>query len=426
MTSNTNPPDLATGYPAGDLQDGRMIQGRVGDEDVILARHKDEFFAVGAGCTHYHGPLAEGLIVGDELRCPLHHACFSLRTGLALCAPAFDSIPRWRVERIGDRIFVREKLPSLAQYPESNTTRPPNSPSSVVIVGGGAAGLAAADMLRRKGYDGPVTMISADDAAPYDRPNLSKEFLSGDAPEEWMPLRSPDFYASRGINLALNQRVTSIDVGRKRVHLDGEETQDFDALLLAIGADPVKIDVPGALDSQLHYLRTFADSRALVEKAQSAKHVIVVGASFIGLEVAAALRERNIAVHIVAPGRVPLERVFGQEIGRFIQKLHESHGVTFHMGETVARVDGRHVTLSGGSKLDADFLALGVGVRPALALAEQAGLRVDRGVVVNEYLETSAPGVLAAGDVARWPDPHSGQMIRIEHWVVAERQGQVA
>ena len=423
---NTNEPDLGTGTPASQIPDGGMIQGQVRGEDVVLARRGVEFFAVGAKCPHYGGPLVKGLVVGEELRCPLHHACFDLRTGEALRAPAFDPIPCWRVEVISETVFVREKLTDPISKRAPHIQTPRKIPASVVIVGGGAAGLAAADMLRRKGYDGPVTMISADDSAPYDRPNLSKEFLSGDAPEEWMPLRSPDFYTDQQIDLVLNRRVTSIDIGRKRVHLEGGETQDFDALLLAIGADPVKIDVPGALDSQLHYLRTFADSRALVEKAQSAKHVIVVGASFIGLEVAAALRERNIAVHIVAPGRVPLERVFGQEIGRFIQKLHESHGVTFHMGETVARVDGRHVTLSGGSKLDADFLALGVGVRPALALAEQAGLKVDRGVVVNEYLETSVPGIFAAGDIARWPDPYSGQMIRIEHWVVAERQGQVA
>src|SRR5579862_9299138 len=156
--------DLTKGIPVDDLRNGGMIQGKVGDEDVILARHADEFFAVGAGCTHYHGPLAEGVIVGDELRCPLHHACFSLRTGMALRAPAFDAIPCWRVDRVGSRIFVREKLPAPAQYPEINTKRPPNPPSSIVILGGGAAGLAAAEMLRRKGYDGPLTIFSADDS----------------------------------------------------------------------------------------------------------------------------------------------------------------------------------------------------------------------------------------------------------------------
>jgi NADPH-dependent 2,4-dienoyl-CoA reductase/sulfur reductase-like enzyme/nitrite reductase/ring-hydroxylating ferredoxin subunit len=423
---NPEKSDLAAGIPAKPIPDGGMIQGRVHEEDVILTRRGEEFFAVGAKCTHYGGPLIKGLVAGDELRCPLHHACFNLRTGEALRAPALDPIPCWRVEVINGTVFVREKLtePISKQAPATQTSQ--KTPASVVIVGGGAAGLAAADMLRRKGYDGTVTMISADDSAPYDRPNLSKEFLSGDAPEEWMPLRQPDFYTSRQIQLVLNRRAVSIDIGRKQVRLEGGETRDCDALLLATGADPVKISVPGASDSQLHYLRSFADSRALVEKAQSAKQVVIVGASFIGLEVAASLRERNIAVHIVAPGRVPLEHVFGHEIGSFIRCLHESHGVTFHMGETVARVDGRQVTLSGGSKLDADFLALGVGVRPAVGLAEQAGLRVDRGVVVNEYLETSAPGIFAAGDIARWPDPHSGQMIRIEHWVVAGRQGQVA
>jgi 3-phenylpropionate/trans-cinnamate dioxygenase ferredoxin reductase subunit len=365
-------------------------------------------------------------MLGDEIRCPWHHACFSLRTGEALRAPAFDALSCWRVEQLGGKVFLRDKLPA----PDRKRTLPSSGsnrhPPSVIIVGGGAAGLAAADMLRREGYDKPITMISADDSAPYDRPNLSKDYLAGTAPDEWIPLRSPDYYRDRNIDLVLNARISSLDARQKRIQLDHGKTFTFGALLLATGADPVKLSVPGASDSQLHYLRTFADSRTLAQKAASAKQVVLVGASFIALEVAASLRARGLAVHVVAPDRQPLERVMGEEVGRFIRALHEAKGVVFHLGETVARVDGRQVTFSGGLNVDADLIVLGVGVRPSLALAEESGLKTDRGVVVNEYLETSEPGIFAAGDIARWPDPHSGELIRIEHWVVAERQGQVA
>ena len=424
MESNSEQ-DFGNGVAVDHLPDGGMLQGKVGGEDVIVARRGGEFFAVGASCPHYGGPLAKGLMLGEELRCPLHHACFSLRTGEALRAPAFDPIPCWRVERIGQRVFVREKLPAAAQRPASAAAAP-RQPASVVIVGGGAAGLAAADMLRRQGYDGPVTMISADDSAPYDRPNLSKDYLAGKAPEDWLPLRSPDYYADRRIDLVLGSRVSSLDARQKRIRLDSGKTYDFGALLLATGAEPVKLPVQGAADSQLYYLRSLADSRGLIKKVASAKQGLLVGASFIALEVAASLRERGIGVHIAAPEHQPLERVLGPDFGRFIRGLHEAHGVVFHLGQTVTGVDGRRATLSGGTNVDVDFLVLGVGVRPSLALAEQAGLKVDRGIVVNEYLETSAPGVFAAGDIARFPDARSGALVRIEHWVVAERQGQTA
>lgn len=416
--------DFSVGVPISALSDGGMIQGKVRDEDVVLACSCGEYFAIGANCPHYGGPLAKGLVVGDTIRCPLHHACFNLRTGQVLRAPAFDGIPCWRVERIDDKLFVREKLPpqDRAQVRPKAATQP----SSVVIVGGGAAGFAAADTLRREGYDGPLTIISSDESAPYDRPNLSKEYLTGEAPEEWMPLRPAEYYADRQIDLVLKSRVSAIDVRHKQVQVEGGKTYAFDALLLATGADPVKIPVPGASDSQLHYLRTFRDAKDLIEKSSAAKQVVVVGASFIGLEVAASLRERGITVHVAAPESIPLQRVLGKDIGEFLRALHESHGVVFHLGETVAHADGEKITLSGGAIVEADFLVLGVGVRPSVALAEKAGLKVDRGVVVDEHLETSTPGVFAAGDIARWPDPYSGQSIRIEHWVVAERQGQVA
>ena len=414
--------DLGTGVAVDRLSDGAILQGNIAGEDVILVRRGSNFFALGASCTHYGGPLAKGLVVGDELRCPLHHACFSLRTGEVLRPPAFDPIPCWRVERIGDTVFVREKLPAASRrHADSRDT-----PAAVVIVGGGGAGFAAADTLRREGYDGAVTILSADDSPPCDRPNLSKDYLAGTASEDWIPLRPPDYYRDQRIELVLSSRVSQLDAPRKQVRLENGKTYEFDRLLLATGADPVRLPIPGASDSQLHYLRTYADSRNIATKAASAKQVVIVGASFIALEVAASLRERGVAVHVVGRDRQPLQRVFGPELGQFVRGLHEAHGVVFHLEDSVTRVESGKAVLASGATLDADFIVLGVGVRPALALAEQARLKVDRGVVVDEYLESSVPGIFAAGDIARWPDLHSGGLIRIEHWVVALRQGQVA
>jgi len=418
--------DLTRGVKANSIADGGMILGEVGKDQVLLARTGDRFFAVGAHCTHYRGPLAEGIVVGDTVRCPWHHACFSLETGEALRAPALDPVACWRVERTGDQIFVREKLsqPSSSSRPAAADSR--QHPSSIVILGGGAAGLAAADMLRRESYDGPITMISADQDPPVDRPNLSKDFLAGEAKDDWIPLWPADLYAERRIELQLGSPVSSIDPAARAVHLENGTRREFGSLLIATGADPVRLPIPGHDTAKVHYLRSFADSRAIVDLALGARHAVVVGASFIGLEVAASLRARGVAVDVVSPDHLPLERVMGPDVGRFIQSIHETHGVVFHFGQTVTSLAGRKVSLSGGSILDADFVVMGVGVKPSLAVAEKAGITIDGGIAVNEFLETNIPGIFAAGDVARWPDPHTGERIRVEHWVVAERQGQAA
>jgi len=428
MTDAPQPagPDLRMGIAEQDLADGSMVVGQVGKTPVLIARRGAEVFAIDATCTHYGGPLGEGLMVGETVRCPWHHACFSLRSGEALAAPALSPLRCWRVERENGRLLVRERAPSAThgQTPAAGSSAGPAE--RVVILGGGAAGFACAEMLRREGFGGGVTVISADESAPYDRPNVSKDYLAGTAPEEWMPLRPPEFYTSHNIDLRLRSDATAIDVAGHRVVLASGEAVAYTKLLIATGAEPVRLEVRGGDLPHVRTLRSLADSRAIIADAKPGSRAVIVGASFIGLEAAAALRQRQLEVHVVAPESRPMERVLGPAMGDFIRSLHESHGVVFHLARTVAAIDAQTVQLSDGTRIEADLVVAGIGVRPRVGLAEKAGLALDRGVLVDEYLETSVRGVFAAGDIARWPDAYSGERLRIEHWVVAERQGQCA
>ena len=421
-TAKPNGPDLTKGVSPSAFKDGKLL-GHVGEEDVLLVQAGSEIFAIEPACSHYHGPLAEGLVVGDTIRCPWHHACFSLRTGEAARPPALNALAIWEVTRDRDNIVVRRKR----EMPKPSATHlSAPTPEKFVIVGGGGAGFAAAETLRREGFAGAVTMLSDDGAMPVDRPNLSKDYLAGNAPEDWLPLRTEDYYRDAGIDLRLNTNVSAIDPKSRTVTLGNGDKLPFDRLLLATGAEPVKLQIPGADQPHVHTLRSVADSRAIIKAAGSARRALVIGASFIGLEVAASLRARQLEVHVVAPEERPMQKVLGAEMGDFVRSLHEENGVTFHLKDTVENLDGMRATLKSGAVIEADLVVVGIGVKPRLALAEQAGLAVDRGISVSEYLETSASGIFAAGDIARWPDPHSRQTIRVEHWVVAERQGQTA
>ncbi|HYJ36661.1 MAG TPA: FAD-dependent oxidoreductase, partial [Rhizomicrobium sp.] len=415
-------PDFTQGIALAAISEDGMLLGHVGEEDVLLVRRNADVFALSAHCTHYHGPLAEGLVVGETIRCPWHHACFDLRSGEALRAPAFEPLACWKVEQRDGSVFVREKMPKA----KPTLRNPGNAPGKIVIVGGGAAGFAAAEMLRRLDYQGDVIMLSDDTAPPVDRPNLSKDYLAGSAPEEWVPLRTDAYYAENGIDLRLGARAGAIDPQARQVVLAGGGTISYDRLLLATGAEPVRLALPGARPSDVLTLRSLADCRQIIARTQSARRVLVIGASFIGLEVAASLRARGLEVHVVAPETRPMERVLGPQLGDVIRALHEEKGVQFHLGNTVTEFEGGQATLKDGKRLDADFAVLGVGVRPRIQLAEAAGLALDRGVAVNSHLQTSAPDIYAAGDIARWPDRYSGAAIRVEHWVVATRQGQTA
>src|SRR5690606_13436396 len=300
-------PELEQGVELSELREGEPFAARVGGEPVVLVRRGAEVMAIGASCTHYGGPLAEGLVVGDTIRCPWHHACFSLRTGEAVRAPALNPVARYEVEGRGGRAYPRAKLEAepLATY-----GRAVEGPDSVVIVGAGAAGSAAAEMLRREGYGGRITLVDPDESAPYDRPNLSKDYLAGNAPEEWIPLRPAGFHEQHGIE-RLHATVESIDGDARIVQLEGGERLSFGALLLATGSVPVRLRVPGAELPHVHVLRSLADCRSILADIEAAKQVVVVGASFIGMEVAASLGSRGKEVTVVAPEAVPFARVLG-------------------------------------------------------------------------------------------------------------------
>jgi NADPH-dependent 2,4-dienoyl-CoA reductase/sulfur reductase-like enzyme/nitrite reductase/ring-hydroxylating ferredoxin subunit len=414
-------PDLTQGVALEDFVDGKLA-GHVGDQQVVVVQCGSELFAIDALCSHYHGPLVEGLVVDRTIRCPWHHACFDLRTGEAVRAPGLNALACWKAEQRGGRVFVQEKL----AQPELCRQARADAPDKIVIVGGGAAGFAAAEMLHRRGFGGSVVMLSSDSAAPVDRPNLSKDYLAGSAQEDWLPLRPDNFYKEAGIDLRLNTMVTGIDTKARHVAIGDGSKVAYDRLLLATGAEPVRLSIPGADQPHVHTLRSVSDSRAIIDAAKNAQRALVIGASFIGLEVAASLRARDVEVHVVAPEKRPMERILGPEMGEFIRALHEEHGVVFHLEDTVIEIDRSRARLKSGDMLEADLVVVGIGVRPRLALAEQAGLALDRGILVNANLETSIPGIYAAGDIARWPDPRSGENIRVEHWVVAQRQGQTA
>jgi NADPH-dependent 2,4-dienoyl-CoA reductase/sulfur reductase-like enzyme/nitrite reductase/ring-hydroxylating ferredoxin subunit len=412
-------PDLEKGVDVSSLREGEILLGHACGEGVVVVKRGDDLFAVGATCSHYSGPLGEGLVAGDTIRCPLHHARFDLATGAPVGGPGLNPLPCFALVREGSLVRVTAKREAAA--PKKPATSK-GVPESVVILGSGPAGLSVAESLRAEGYDGPITMIG-EEGVPIDRPNLSKDYLAGTAPDEWMPLRDEAALREKKIDLVTG-RATAIDLVHKRVVVAGGAGARFGALVLATGAEPIRLPIPGADQANVHLVRTLADSRRLIGAAQKATRAVVIGAGFIGLEVAASLRARDIDVTVVLRGSVPLARVLGEALGRAVEALHVEHGVTF-VRDAPTSIHGSGVLLDGGKTLDADLVVMGVGVKPRVDLAGAAGLKVDNGIMVDDRLR-AAKDVFAIGDVARFPWGPDHTPTRVEHFVHAERMGRVA
>ncbi|HEY1557684.1 MAG TPA: FAD-dependent oxidoreductase [Kofleriaceae bacterium] len=408
-------PDLKTGIAAADVRDDKPLLGHVDGQPVVVVRSGGQVHAVAATCTHYGGPLAEGLVADGTIRCPWHHACFELATGHAH-GPALAAIACYDVALEGGRLRVGG----------TRTVATPNAggPRSVVLIGGGPASIACVEELRVAGHRGRITLVTSEGSDPVDRPNLSKDYLAGNAPEEWVYLRTADALAQNDVELVADA-ATAIDREARVVRTASGRTFGWDALLLATGAEPVRLPIEGADLPHVHVLRTLADSRAIAAASSPPgtldSGVVIIGGGFIGLEVAASLRARGVDVTVVARETVLLERVVGAEVGAFVQRVHEGKGVAFRLGRSPAKITPTSVVLDDGSELPAKLVVMGVGVKPRVELAAAAGLAVDRGITVDEHLRAE-PGIWAAGDVARYP--WGGERVRIEHWQVATRHGQ--
>jgi 3-phenylpropionate/trans-cinnamate dioxygenase ferredoxin reductase component len=301
---------------------------------------------------------------------------------------------------------------------------------SFVIVGASLTGAKAAEELRTCGFDGRVVLIGAEPERPYERPPLTKDYLRGESVREQAHVHAEDFYAQQDIELVTGVTVTSIEPGRSRVRLDDGRELGYDRLLLATGAEPRRLRVPGADLDGIHYLRTLADCDLLRERLAGGGHVVVAGAGWIGSEFAASARQRGLDVTVIDPMPLPNERIFGSEIGRFYRDVHRERGVTMVLGDAVSSFEGHgtveRVRTAEGRDIECDFVVAGIGVVPRTGLAEEAGLETANGVIVDAGLATPAPGIFAAGDVANAWHPFYQRQIRVEHWANALHQGPAA
>lgn len=415
----------------GALKEGEMKAFKVDGGEILLGRLAGQFYAVAAQCTHYGGQLEHGILSGNRIVCPLHHATFDLMTGKMLEPPALDGLPSYKVRIENDNVIVTIPEGALENRKvcETSNRNIEKDDRCFVIIGAGAAGNSATQALREYGYQGRIVMLTRESYYPYDRPELSKGYLAGHSKEEWLPLRPPDFYKNCNIEIMFNKEVIGLNTEHKMVSLNTADSLIYDSLLIASGGVPRKLQIPDSNLSSVFTLRSRGDMEEIIAHLSDSKRVAVIGASFIAIETAAGFRERGKDVTIIAPESMPFENILGKQVGGFFKNLHESMGIKFKLEANVKAFEGdghvENVILNNGKKIAAEIVLVGIGVDPATGFKSDLALEKDGGIRVDEYFRHS-PNVYAAGDIARFPYWYTGEYVRIEHWRVAEQQGRIA
>lgn len=412
-----------------DLQNGEMKQVKVGEADVLLARVEGKYFATGAMCTHYGAPLVEGALHGSRVTCPWHHACFNVTNGDLEEPCALDALPSYEVQQQGNDIRVSVPKEATNRRTLQPVTGQGQDGRVFVILGGGAAGETALEELRRQGFAGRIVLVTREQRLPYDRVNLSKDYLDGNAGEDVLPLRPDEFYQEHKIELLREHEVTQVDAQQRIITFADGSTLHYDALLLTTGSRPRSLNVPGSDLPGVFLLRTVEGADEIIAATKVIEHAVVVGASFIAMEAAASLTRRKVKMTVIAPESVPFETTLGSRIGKVFQEMHEEMGVTFKLQSKIVAIEGddkvEAVVLESGERILTDAVVVGVGVQPIVDYVQGISLEKDGSVRVDSSLKV-ADGLYAAGDIATFPYKLTGQNIRVEHWRLAEQHGRTA
>lgn len=415
----------------GDLKDGEMREVEVGSGKALLVFSGGEYSAIGHKCSHYGAPLAKGSLCNGRVRCPWHGACFNVKTGDIEDFPGLDSVPKFGVRVDGENIVVVAEQSALSDFRRTSNMISAKSDDRRVflVVGGGGAAMSCAETLRQEGYTGRIVMVSKENSLPYDRPKLSKA-LSSTA--EALALRKQEFFDKHGIEFSGGKEVVSVDAAGKTVTFADGGSQSFDRAVFATGGSPRSCTCPGADLDGIFLLRTVPDGNKIAASVEG-KNLVVVGSSFIGMEVAACLQSKAASVTVVGKSEIPFAASLGKEIGLGLKKMHEDKGIKFQLGTTVKEFLGEngHVTaavLENGESLPADVVVCGLGVTPTTSyLKGVEGITLSRqgSVEVDSSMRASGD-IFVAGDIAHFPLPLAETHVTIGHWQLANYLGHVA